>query len=62
MARHSTKEWFEDHRADYVGARANVAEMATALLRATSLIDKRIVVANPDDRRCIRRMGSQGAY
>jgi uncharacterized protein (TIGR02453 family) len=61
MACHPTKEWFEDHRADYVGARANVAEMVNALMRATSLIDKRVVVANPGHRKCISGIGSRGA-
>lgn len=59
LARHPTREWFDDHRDDFVFAKRDLAEFVQSLLMATGSIDGRVVVANPDPRKCLSGVASR---
>lgn len=56
LAANNSKEWFEDHRADYDEVRANLAEIAQALLAKAGSFDRNLPADAFDPARCVSRI------
>lgn len=56
IASHNEKEWFDLHRDAYEAAKADLADLAGALIGRADEFDEKAGKANPDPARCISRI------
>jgi uncharacterized protein (TIGR02453 family) len=56
LADNDTREWFEDHRADYDTVMDNLAETAETIIARVDESEKGFAAANPDPRAAISRI------
>lgn len=53
VSRNRDAEWIARHRPEFRGAKADLTRFAVSVLKQLAAMDRRVIVANPDPRKCI---------